>query len=146
MYKWGYTLEKLQFTNLDLQICKVANVSIVRIQSINIAFTEYKTPFLKWIPLFGLQVWNDITHMYIYGTTNHKYWFTNLQLHGCNVRILIPLAFHTYQTKMLPLVIWCLYDLIYFTIILYWIWREFILLLYTITVNQRKGFGWPGEH
>ena len=46
---------------------------------------------------FGLQVWNDITHMYIYGTTNHKYWFTNLQVHGCNVRILTPLAFHRYR-------------------------------------------------
>ena len=65
-----------------------------------LAFSGYKVPTLHLQNTklhssnFGLQVWNDITHMYIYGTTHHKYWFTNLQLHGCNVRILTPLAFH----------------------------------------------------
>ena len=92
MYKWGYALEKLQFTNLDLQIC---NCKVAML-----ACSGYKVPTLHLQNTklhssnFGLQVWNDITHMYIYGTTNHKYWFTNLQLHGCNVRILTPLAFH----------------------------------------------------
>ena len=92
MYKWGYALEKLQFTKLDLQIC---NCKVAML-----AFSGYKVPTLHLQNTklhssnFGLQVWNDITHMYIYGTTNHKYWFTNLQLHGCNVRILTPLAFH----------------------------------------------------
>ena len=92
MYKWGYALEKLQFTDLDLQIC---NCKVAML-----AFSGYKVPTLHLQNTklhssnFGLQVWNDITHMYIYGTTNHKYWFTNLQLHGCNVRILTPLAFH----------------------------------------------------
>ena len=92
VYKWGYALEKLQFTNLDLQIC---NCKVAML-----AFSGYKVPTLHLQNTklhssnFGLQVWNDITHMYIYGTTNRKYWFTNLQLHGCNVRILTPLAFH----------------------------------------------------
>ena len=93
MYKWGYALEKLQFTNFDLQIynCKVARL----------ACSGYKVPTLHLQNTklhssnFCLQVWNDITHMYIYGTTNNKYWFTNLQLHGCSVRILTPLAFHS---------------------------------------------------
>ena len=92
VYKWGYALDKLQFTNLDLQIC---NCKVAML-----ACSGYKVPTLHLQNTnlhssnFGLQVWNDITHMYIYGTTNHKYWFTNLQLHGCNVRILTPLAFH----------------------------------------------------
>ena len=92
VYKWGYALENLQFTNLDLQIC---NCKVAML-----AFSGYKVPTLHLQNTklhssnFGLQVWNDITHMYIYGATNHKYWFTNLQLHGCNVRILTPLAFH----------------------------------------------------
>ena len=92
MYKCGYALEKLQFTNFDLQIC---NCKVAML-----ACSGYKVPTLHLqntklhFSNFGLQVWNDITQMYIYGTTNHKYWFTNLQLHGCNVRILTPLAFH----------------------------------------------------
>ena len=96
MYKWGYALEKLQFTNLDLQIC---NCKVAML-----ACSGYKVPTLHLqntklhSSKFGLQVWNDITHMYIYGATNHKYWFTNLQLHGCNVRILTPLAFHMLVT------------------------------------------------
>ena len=98
MYKWGYALEKLQFTNFDLQIC---NCKVAML-----ACSGYKVPTLHLQNTklhssnFGLQVWNDITHMYIYGTTNHKYWFTNLQLHGCNVRILTPLAFHTVLTAV----------------------------------------------
>ena len=100
MYKWGYALEKLQFTNFDLQIC---NCKVAML-----AFSGYKVPTLHLQKTklhssnFGLQVWNDITHMYIYGTTNQKYWFTNLQLHGCNVRILTPLAFHIEEAYVIP--------------------------------------------
>ena len=106
MYKWGYALEKPQFTNFDLQICscKVAML----------ACSGYKVPTLHLQNTklhssnFGLQVWNDITHMYIYGATNHKYWFTNLQLHGCNVRILTPLAFHNVEISNINTAAWLL--------------------------------------
>ena len=86
---WKTAIYKFWFTNLQLQSC---NVSMFRIQSTKATLHLQNTKLHS--SNFGLQVWNDITHMYIYGTTNHKYWFTNLQLHGCNVRILTPLAFH----------------------------------------------------